>query len=159
MKVALELTGEGIDMDVYFAIPSPFGLVPPQQRPEALPLTVADPEDACSPLGSRHFAGKKSDRWLVSLHARWLLSPHLLRLPHPNIFMMEASAAALCRKQMHGIQCAQLGTSLVGSRCQFACGRLTSCSILDSAGHLQVAPLWRGARANVHAGSHRLCRA
>ena len=70
MKVALEITGEGIDMDVYFGIPAPFGLLLPQQRLEALPLTVADPEDACSPLASRHYAGEETHRWLVDLHAR-----------------------------------------------------------------------------------------
>ena len=133
MKVALEVTGEGIDMDVFFAISSPFGLLPPQQRPEALPLTVADPEDACSPLGSRHFAGKKTDRWLGDLHARGLLSPFLPCLPHPNIFIIVACTAALCTNQIHGIQSAQLRTRLVGRRCQCACRKLTSCSILHSA--------------------------
>ena len=71
------MTGEGIDMHVYFGIPAPFGLQLPQQRPEALPLTVADPEDACSPLASRHYAGEETDRWLVDLHAREHLNPFL----------------------------------------------------------------------------------
>lgn len=57
MQVALEVYGEDSDMDVYFGIPSPLGLLPAQQRPEAVPLLVAEPGDACFPLSSRHLAG------------------------------------------------------------------------------------------------------
>ena len=58
VKVALEIYGDGIEMEVYFAVPSPLGVLPPGHRSEAVPLIVADPEDACSPLSSRHLAGK-----------------------------------------------------------------------------------------------------
>ena len=58
MQVALEVYGGGTEMDVYFGVPSPLGYLPAQQRAEAIPLLVADPENACSPLSSRHLAGK-----------------------------------------------------------------------------------------------------
>ena len=57
MKVALELYGDSIETEVYFAVPSPLGVPPSEQRTKAIPLVVADPEDACSPLSSKHLAG------------------------------------------------------------------------------------------------------
>ncbi len=58
MQVALEVYGDSTEMDVYFGVPSPLGFLPPQQRAEAISLLVADPEDACNSLSSRHLAGE-----------------------------------------------------------------------------------------------------
>ena len=57
MKVALEIYSDDTEMEVYFAVPSPLGVLPSEQRTVAIPLVVADPEDACSPLSSKHLAG------------------------------------------------------------------------------------------------------
>ena len=58
LQVALEVYGEDTELNVYFAVPSLLGVLPPQQKPSAVPLLVAHPEDACSPLKTRHLAGK-----------------------------------------------------------------------------------------------------
>ena len=57
MKVALDIYSDGTEMEVYFAVPSPLGVLPSEQKTEAIPLFVADPEDACSPLNTKHIAG------------------------------------------------------------------------------------------------------
>ena len=59
MKVALEIYSDGIEMEVFFAVPSPLGVLPADHRVEAIPLLVADPEDACSPLSSKHLTGRQ----------------------------------------------------------------------------------------------------
>ena len=56
--MALEIYSDGTEMEVYFAVPSPIGVLPADHRIEAVPLVVADPEDACSPLRSKHLAGE-----------------------------------------------------------------------------------------------------
>ena len=58
LQVALEVYGKETELNVYFAVPSLLGALPPHQKPSAVPLLVAEPEDACSPLKTRHLAGE-----------------------------------------------------------------------------------------------------
>lgn len=60
LQVALEVYGEDTELNVYFAVPSLLGVLPPHQKPSAVRLLVADPEDACSPLRIRHPAGENT---------------------------------------------------------------------------------------------------
>jgi hypothetical protein len=39
------------------AYPSALGVLPPGKRPEPLPLRIAQPEEACSPLEGADYAG------------------------------------------------------------------------------------------------------
>lgn len=73
MKVALEIYSDGIEMNVFFAVPSPLGVLPSEQKTEAIPLFVADPEDACSSLKSKHFAGMSYCGNTRVCVAAWLL--------------------------------------------------------------------------------------